>query len=56
MSFVVAQACNPSNWEVEAGGLRVRGQDGLRSKTASKTKSTITNHPIGGVVKSKNLG
>jgi hypothetical protein len=29
---VVAHAFNPSTWEAEAGGFRVRGQPGLQSE------------------------
>jgi hypothetical protein len=29
---VVVQACNPSTWEVEAGGWRLHGQAGLKRK------------------------
>jgi hypothetical protein len=28
-------ACEPSNWEAEAGGLQIQGQPGLHSKALS---------------------
>jgi hypothetical protein len=34
----VVHACNPSTWEVEAGGSQVQGQYGLCSKTLSQKK------------------
>jgi hypothetical protein len=39
---MVAHTCNPSNWEVEAGGSLVQGHPGLHRKTHIKTKYTCS--------------
>ena len=35
---VVAHACNPSTWETETGGERVRGQPRLQNKKKKKER------------------
>jgi hypothetical protein len=38
---VVANTCNPSNWEAEVGGSWVEGQPGLHSKILSQKEKKI---------------
>jgi hypothetical protein len=35
----VADPCNPSTWEAEAGGSQVRSQAGIQSKTLLKKEN-----------------
>lgn len=54
-SGVMAHNCNPSNWEIEAGGPRVQGLSWLRSQfeTSMSAQRTCPGHFNQGVRDSK---